>query len=154
MKGKKGAQHAHPSDHCQSSAACLRFCSRRFRWVLFKEVPCVAGFIYNFVVPVEDGDREFVAAQIFPDVFYRIEFRSAKPLSTGPSASIRRAVLFFSPGPRRCHARSRQIKSGNRYCRSGRCRSPQKPASRWSFTDLRIPNELQFRAVGISRPRD
>jgi hypothetical protein len=43
---------------------------------LFKEVPCVAGFIDDVIVVVEDGDREFVAAQIFPDVFYRIEFRS------------------------------------------------------------------------------
>ena len=30
----------------------------------------------RFVVVVEDGDREFVAAQLFPDVFDRIEFRS------------------------------------------------------------------------------
>jgi hypothetical protein len=36
---------------------------------LFKEVPCVAGFINDVVVVVEDGDREFVAAQIFPNVF-------------------------------------------------------------------------------------
>jgi hypothetical protein len=43
---------------------------------LFKEVPCLAGFINDVVVVVEDGDREFVAAQIFPDVFNRIEFRS------------------------------------------------------------------------------
>jgi hypothetical protein len=42
----------------------------------FKEVPCAAGFINDVVVVVEDGDREFVAAQIFPDVFNRIEFRS------------------------------------------------------------------------------
>src|SRR5260370_33188005 len=44
--------------------------------MLFKEVPCVAGFINDVVVVVEDGDREFVAAQIFPDVFDRIELRS------------------------------------------------------------------------------
>ena len=43
---------------------------------MFKEVPCVAGFINDVVVVVEDGEREFVAAQIFPDVFDRIEFRS------------------------------------------------------------------------------
>ena len=45
---------------------------------MFKEVPCVAGFINDVVVVVEDGDREFVAAQIFPDVFDRIEFRSVR----------------------------------------------------------------------------
>ena len=39
---------------------------------MFEEVPCIAGFI-NYVV--EDGDREFVAAQIFPDVFDWIELR-------------------------------------------------------------------------------
>lgn len=43
---------------------------------MFKEVPCVAGFINDVVVVVEDCDREFVAAQIFPDVFDRIELRS------------------------------------------------------------------------------
>lgn len=43
---------------------------------MFEEVPCVAGFIDDVVVVVEDGDREFVAAQIFPDVFNRIEFGS------------------------------------------------------------------------------
>ena len=43
---------------------------------MFKEVPCVAGFINDVVVVVEDGDGEFVAAQIFPDVFDRIEFGS------------------------------------------------------------------------------
>ena len=43
---------------------------------MFKEVPCVASFINDVVVVVEDGDREFVAAQIFPDVLDRIEFRS------------------------------------------------------------------------------
>jgi hypothetical protein len=36
----------------------------------------VAGFIDDVVVVVEDGDREFVAPQIFPDVFDWIEFRS------------------------------------------------------------------------------
>ena len=43
---------------------------------MFEEVPCIAGFINNVVVVVEDGDREFVAAQIFPDIFDRIEFGS------------------------------------------------------------------------------
>ena len=36
----------------------------------------MASFIDDVVVVVEDGDREFVAAQIFPDVFDRIELRS------------------------------------------------------------------------------
>ena len=45
---------------------------------MFEEVPCAAGFINDVVVVVEDGDREFVAAQIFPDVFDRIEFRSVR----------------------------------------------------------------------------
>jgi hypothetical protein len=43
---------------------------------LFEEVPCVAGFIDDVVVVVEDGDGEFVSAQIFPDVFDRVELRS------------------------------------------------------------------------------
>ena len=43
---------------------------------MFKEVPCVAGFINDVVIVVEDGDREFVAAKIFLDVFDRIELRS------------------------------------------------------------------------------
>src|SRR5512132_4323876 len=46
--------------------------------------------------------------------------------------------------------RSRQIKPGDRYRRSHRCRSSQKPASSQSFADLGIPNESQFRAVGIT----
>src|SRR4029077_14035998 len=45
--------------------------------------------------------------------------------------------------------RSRQIKPVDRYRRSHRCRSSQKPASSQSFADLGIPNESQFRAVGI-----
>jgi hypothetical protein len=45
-------------------------------WILRKEVPGAAGFIDDVVIVVEDGDGEFVAAQIFPDVFYRIEFGS------------------------------------------------------------------------------
>jgi hypothetical protein len=43
---------------------------------LFKEVPCVAGFINDVVVVVEDCDSEFIAAQIFLDVFDRIELGS------------------------------------------------------------------------------
>src|ERR1700692_3307148 len=45
-------------------------------WILLKEVQCATGFIDDVVVVVEDGDGEFVAAQIFPDVFDRIEFGS------------------------------------------------------------------------------
>jgi hypothetical protein len=45
-------------------------------WILLKEVPCAASFMDDVVVVVEDGDGEFVAAQIFPDVFDRIEFGS------------------------------------------------------------------------------
>jgi hypothetical protein len=37
-----------------------------------------ASFINDVVVVVEDGDREFVAAQMFPDVFDRIEFGSVR----------------------------------------------------------------------------
>src|SRR5207344_901636 len=51
---------------------------RNALWILFEEVPCAAGFINDVVVVVEDGDREFVAAQIFPDVLDRIEFRSVR----------------------------------------------------------------------------
>ena len=36
----------------------------------------MAGFIDDVVVVVEDGDGEFVSAQIFPDVFDRVELRS------------------------------------------------------------------------------
>jgi hypothetical protein len=43
--------------------------------ILFEEVPCVAGFIDDVVV-VEDGNCEFIVAQIFPDVFNQIEFES------------------------------------------------------------------------------
>src|SRR6476620_6057007 len=46
--------------------------------------------------------------------------------------------------------RSRKIKPIDRYRRSHRCRSSQKPASSQSFADLGIPNESQFRAVGIT----
>ncbi len=37
---------------------------RRLLTDIDKEVPCAAGFINDVVVVVEDGDREFVAAQI------------------------------------------------------------------------------------------
>jgi len=47
-------------------------------WILFKEIPCAAAFNNDVVVVIEDGDREFVAAQLFPDVFDRIEFRSVR----------------------------------------------------------------------------
>src|SRR5207245_4175095 len=60
-----------------------------------------------------------------------------------------RRPTILLPARRLAKLRSRQIKSGNRYRRSHRCRSPQKPASSQSFTDLGIPNESQFRAVGI-----
>lgn len=43
---------------------------------MFEEVPCIAGFIDDVVVVVEHSDREFIAAQIFPDVFDRIELGS------------------------------------------------------------------------------
>ena len=43
---------------------------------MFEEVPCVASFVDNVLVVVEHGDRKFVAAQVFPDVFDRIEFGS------------------------------------------------------------------------------
>src|SRR6266404_9806758 len=52
-------------------------------------------------------------------------------------------------GRRLAKLRSRQIKSGDRYRRSHRCRSSQRTASSQSFTDLGIPNESQFRATGI-----
>lgn len=41
--------------------------------ILFEEVPCVACSVDDVV---EDGDGEFVAAQIFPDIFDGIEFGS------------------------------------------------------------------------------
>ena len=40
-----------------------------------EEHPSLAGLIDDVVVAVEDGDGEFVAAQVFPDVFDRVEFR-------------------------------------------------------------------------------
>ena len=42
--------------------------------VVCEECPGVAGLVEDVVVTVEDGDREFVATQIFPDVFDRVEF--------------------------------------------------------------------------------
>src|ERR1700684_2261807 len=61
----------------------------------------------------------------------------------------RGTILLFAR--RLAKLRSRQIKSGDRYRRSHRCRSSQRPASSQSFTDLGIPNESQFRAVGINQ---
>src|ERR1700691_4959140 len=60
----------------------------------------------------------------------------------------RRGTILLS-ARRLAKLRSRQIKSGDRYRRSHRCRSSQRPASSQSFTDLGIPNESQFWAVGI-----
>ena len=42
--------------------------------VIGEECPCVAGLVDDVVVAVEYCDREFVAAQVFPDVFDRVEF--------------------------------------------------------------------------------
>ncbi len=42
--------------------------------VVGEECPGVAGFVENVVVAVEDSGREFVAAQIFPDIFDWVEF--------------------------------------------------------------------------------
>src|SRR5229473_1566566 len=63
----------------------------------------------------------------------------------------RRGTILLS-ARRLAKLRSRQIKPGDRYRRSHRCRSSQRPASSQSFTDLGIPNESQFRAVGIRYP--
>src|SRR6266404_162952 len=60
----------------------------------------------------------------------------------------RRRTIFLS-ARRLAKLRSRQIKLGDRYRRSHRCRSSQRTASSQSFTDLGIPNESQFRATGI-----
>src|SRR6266851_344156 len=60
----------------------------------------------------------------------------------------RRGTILLS-ARRLAKLRSREIKSSDRYRRSHRCRSSQRPASSQSFTDLGIPNESQFRAVGI-----
>src|SRR6266849_10168340 len=62
----------------------------------------------------------------------------------------RRGTILLS-ARRLAKLRSREIKSSDRYRRSHRCRSSQRPASSQSFTDLGIPNESQFRAVGITR---
>src|SRR5713101_6381951 len=45
--------------------------------VMCDEVPGGADFVDEVVVAVEDGDREFVGAQILPDVFDWIEFAGA-----------------------------------------------------------------------------
>src|ERR1035437_9857610 len=42
--------------------------------VVCEECPSIASLVNNIVVAFEDCDREFVAAQIFPDVFDRVEF--------------------------------------------------------------------------------
>jgi hypothetical protein len=60
----------------------------------------------------------------------------------------RRTILLSAR--RLAKLRRRQIKPGDRYRRSRRCHSSQKPASSQSLTDLGIPNESQFPAVGIS----
>jgi len=39
-----------------------------------EECPGLAGFVDDIVVAFEDCDCEFVAAQIFPDIFDRVEF--------------------------------------------------------------------------------
>ena len=39
-----------------------------------EECPGLAGLVDNIIVVFEDCDREFVAAQIFPDIFDRVEF--------------------------------------------------------------------------------
>ena len=39
-----------------------------------EECPGLAGLVDDIVVALEDCDREFVAAQIFPDIFDRVEF--------------------------------------------------------------------------------
>ena len=42
-------------------------------WLSCKEVPCVCTFIEDVFVAVEDGYREFVGAQVLPDIFHRVE---------------------------------------------------------------------------------
>ena len=44
-------------------------------FVFGEEVPRVAALLDDVVVGVEDGDGEFVGAQVGPDVFDRVEFR-------------------------------------------------------------------------------
>jgi hypothetical protein len=44
--------------------------------VVGEEVPCGAGFVDDIVVAFEHGDSEFVAAQIFPDIFDRVQLWS------------------------------------------------------------------------------
>ena len=65
---------------------------------MFNEVPCIAGFINDVVVVVEDGDREFVAAQIFPSILDRVQFwrvgRQAKNGSAAISQRRFRGTMF------------------------------------------------------------
>src|SRR6266852_3288734 len=72
------------------------------------------------------------------------------PSSTRASASIRRAAaLFFSP---LAALRSSEAVRSSRVTDTAApidAAPLQKPASSQSFTDLGIPNESQFRAVGI-----
>src|SRR4249920_2535684 len=71
------------------------------------------------------------------------------PSSTSASASIRRAAaLSFSP---LAALRSSEAVRSSRVIDTAAPidAAPQKPASSQSFADLGIPNESQFRAVGI-----
>jgi hypothetical protein len=43
-------------------------------WVAGEEVPSLAAGLDDFFVIVEDGDGEFVGAQVGPDVFDRVQF--------------------------------------------------------------------------------
>src|SRR6202022_5181907 len=54
-----------PRSGCDGSDAVVVVC---------EECLGVAGLVENVVVTVEDGDREFIATQIFPDVFDWVEF--------------------------------------------------------------------------------
>src|SRR5258705_13650724 len=75
------------------------------------------------------------------------------PSSTSASARIRRAAaLFFSPLA--ALRRSEAVKSSRVIDTAAPIdTAPQKAASSQNFTDLGIPNESQFRAVGINPPR-
>ena len=57
------------NDRCPSS--CCDRCDAV--WIAGEERPGLAGFVENVVVVLEDRNGEFVAAQIFPDVFDRVE---------------------------------------------------------------------------------
>ena len=41
---------------------------------MVEEVPCLAGFVDDVVIAVEDGVGELVLAQVLPDVFGTVEF--------------------------------------------------------------------------------